>query len=42
MHNGCAATIGDRFGRCATPGHGMLSALKPGDIADLTAYLETL
>jgi hypothetical protein len=42
MHNGCAATIGDRFGKCATQGHGLLHALSPADTADLTAYLETL
>jgi DNA-binding beta-propeller fold protein YncE len=42
MHDGCAATIADRFGSCSTPGHGDLSSLSPGDIADLSAYLETL
>jgi mono/diheme cytochrome c family protein len=42
MHNGCAATIADRFGTCATPGHGSTSQLSPSDIADLTAYLQTL
>ncbi|MGH7440544.1 MAG: hypothetical protein ACRENE_33050, partial [Polyangiaceae bacterium] len=42
MHDGCATTIADRFGSCSTPGHGDLSSLSTGDIADLSAYLETL
>ncbi len=42
MHDGCAATIADRFGSCATPGHGTTTPLPPQDIADLTAYLESL
>jgi len=42
MHDGCAATLADRFGACATPGHGSLGALSQGDLADLVAYLETL
>jgi hypothetical protein len=42
MHDGCAATMADRFGACSTPGHGDLSSLTPGDISDLSAYLETL
>jgi hypothetical protein len=42
MHDGCAATMADRFGSCSTPGHGDLSSLSSGDISDLSAYLETL
>jgi hypothetical protein len=42
LHDGCAATIADRFGACATNGHGNLASLTTGDIANLTAYLETL
>src|SRR5262249_41491986 len=42
MHDGCAATIAARFGVCSTPGHGDLSSLSTGDIADLSAYLESL
>jgi hypothetical protein len=42
MHDGCAATIADRFGSCSTTGHGDLSSLSSGDVADLGAYLETL
>jgi hypothetical protein len=42
LHDGCAATIADRFGSCATPQHGSIGALSTQDISDLTAYLETL
>jgi cytochrome c len=42
MHNGCAATIADRFGACATSTHGNTSSLSSTDISNLTAYLETL
>jgi hypothetical protein len=42
MHDGCAATIADRFGACATPEHGSIASLSTTDIANLTAYLETL
>jgi cytochrome c len=42
MHGGCAATIADRFGACSTPAHGDLTSLSTTDVADLTAYLETL
>jgi hypothetical protein len=42
MHDGCAATIADRFGSCSTPGHGNIASLSTGDVANLTAYLETL
>jgi hypothetical protein len=42
MHNGCAATFADRFGKCATNGHGSLQGLSAADISDLTAYLDSL
>jgi hypothetical protein len=42
LHDGCAKTIGDRFGACATAKHGSIGALSAQDITDLTAYLETL
>jgi hypothetical protein len=42
MHDGCAATLADRFGACSTTQHGSTGSLSPGDIADLVAYLETL
>ncbi len=42
MHDGCAATIADRFGACSTPAHGSIASLSAGDISDLVAYLQTL
>jgi cytochrome c553 len=42
LHDGCAATIADRFGKCATLGHGSTSQLSAQDISDLGAYLESL
>jgi mono/diheme cytochrome c family protein len=43
MHNGCAATLTDRFGPCGGgDAHGRTSHLTPAQIADLVAYLETL
>jgi cytochrome c peroxidase len=42
FHDGCASTIHDRFGRCATPQHGSTDQLSWQDIEDLTAYLESL
>jgi cytochrome c peroxidase len=42
FHDGCAATLADRFGECATATHGQTSQLSAGDIADLVSYLETL
>jgi cytochrome c553 len=42
LHDGCAATIADRFGACATAGHGSTQSLSSDQISDLTAYLETL
>jgi DNA-binding beta-propeller fold protein YncE len=42
MHDGCAQTFADRFGACATPGHGVTAALTSQNIGDLSAYLDTL
>jgi cytochrome c553 len=42
MHDGCAATIGERFKLCVTAGHGVTNMLAAQDLSDLTAYLETL
>jgi hypothetical protein len=42
LHDGCAATIAERFGTCATPAHGDVSKLSPQDLIDLGNYLETL
>jgi hypothetical protein len=42
LHDGCAATVADRFGKCATTGHGNIASLAPTDIADLVSYLDSL
>jgi len=42
LHDGCAATIADRFGACATTGHGSIGALSAANITDLSTYLESL
>lgn len=44
LHNGCAATLMDRFGSCAgAPGvHGNTSQLTQAQLADLVQYLESL
>ncbi|WP_438026821.1 c-type cytochrome [Sorangium sp. So ce233] len=43
MHDGCAATLHDRFGPCGGGDkHGVTSTLSPAQIDDLVAYLETL
>jgi DNA-binding beta-propeller fold protein YncE/cytochrome c553 len=42
MHSGCAATIADRFGACATLNHGTTAGLSAANVSDLTAYLESL
>jgi hypothetical protein len=44
LHNGCAQTLEDRFGVCASSSdrHGSTSDLSQSDIEDLVAYLETL
>jgi len=42
LHDGCAATLTDRFGACSTPEHGSTGSLSQANIADLVSYLETL
>jgi len=42
LHDGCAASFADRFGKCATPQHGSTASLSAGDLSDLTAYLDSL
>ncbi len=43
LHNGCAATLRDRFGACGGGDrHGHTSHLLAEQISDLVAYLETL
>jgi cytochrome c553 len=42
LHNGCAATIADRFGMCSTPQHGTLTNLSAADLQNLEAFLDTL
>ena len=43
LHDGCAATLADRFGTCGGGDlHGHTSQLSAQDVSDLVAYLETL
>jgi mono/diheme cytochrome c family protein/ribosomal protein L24E len=43
MHNGCAATLRDRFGSCGGgDAHGLTSTLTPTQVDDLVVYLESL
>jgi hypothetical protein len=43
MHNGCAETLRDRFGACGGGDkHGVTSKLKPAELDDMLAYLNTL
>ncbi len=42
LHDGCAATLADRFGPCGGSSHGNTADLGPSQIADLVSYLETL
>jgi cytochrome c peroxidase len=42
LHNACAATVADRFGKCATAAHGATSQLSAEDVVNLTAYLDSL
>jgi len=45
MHDGCAATISERFSNTKCGGgdkHGATSQLSAAQISDLTAYVETL
>jgi cytochrome c peroxidase len=44
LHNGCAATLLDRFNPACGGGdqHGHTSQLTPSQLSDLVAYLESL
>ena len=43
LHNGCAPSLIDRFGKCGgSDAHGKTSTLAPTQLQDLVAYLETL
>ena len=43
LHDGCAATLRDRFGACGGGDrHGHTSQLSPDQLGDLVSYLETL
>jgi hypothetical protein len=42
MHDGCAGTLEERFGRCGGARHGSVAHLGPDGVADLVAYLRTL
>jgi len=45
MHNGCAATLADRFGNASCSGgdkHGLTSTLTAAQVSDLTTYLQSL
>jgi hypothetical protein len=45
MHNGCAATLADRFGNASCSGgdkHGLTSTLSAAQVGDLTTYLQSL
>jgi cytochrome c peroxidase len=42
LHDGCAATLADRFLSCGSPQHGRTSQLSSVQIDDLVAYLSTL
>lgn len=43
MHDGCAATLSNRFGSCGGgDAHGVTSQLAAAELADLVSFLETL
>jgi cytochrome c peroxidase len=43
MHDGCAATLRDRFGACGGGDlHGKTSTLSETQLSDLIAFLESL
>jgi mono/diheme cytochrome c family protein len=42
LHDGCAATLADRFLSCGSPQHGRTSQLTAAEVDDLVAYLSTL
>lgn len=43
MHDGCASTLAERFGKCGgDQRHGNVAHLTPAELGDLIAYLESL
>ena len=42
LHDGCAATLNDRFGACGGAKHGNTSSLSAASITDLVTYLQSL
>jgi cytochrome c peroxidase len=42
LHDGCAATLLDRFGPCGGSGHGDVSGLDPAATNDLVAFMQSL
>ncbi len=42
MHDGCAATLKDRFGVCGGSEHGSTASLTTEQVNDIVAYMETL
>jgi hypothetical protein len=42
LHDGCAKTLEDRFGKCASDQHGVTAELAPEQIGDVISYLQTL
>jgi cytochrome c553 len=42
MHTGCAATLTERFTKCATSAHGATSNLTTSEVSDLVAFLNSL
>ncbi len=42
LHDGCAATLTDRFGVCGSDQHGHTSQLSSAQVSDLVAFLNTL
>ena len=42
MHDGCAATLADRFGSCGGSEHGSTASLTSAQVSDLVAYMESL
>ena len=42
MHTGCAATLMERFTKCATSAHGTTSDLTPAEINDLVIFLSSI
>ena len=42
LHTGCAATLTERFTKCATSAHGTTSNLTTAEIADLVTFLSSI